>query len=291
MANARTRRPENVAGDFFVDATCIDCDTCRWMAPGTFADIADQSAVVVQPATEAETTLALRALVACPTASIGVAPGPHTARLREIAASFPVPVADNVFHCGYHAESSFGAASYFIARPDGNVMVDSPRFAAPLVKRIRELGGIRWLYLTHRDDVADHAKWAAEFGAQRIIHADDARGLEAEIRLKGSDSYELGPDLTVIPTPGHTRGHTVLHYADKFLFTGDHLAYSTTRGHLYAFRSACWYDWDVQIKSMERLAGLTFEHVLPGHGRPLSAPAAEMSRQMARCIAWMRQAS
>jgi hypothetical protein len=28
------RRAENVPGDLFVDETCINCDTCRWMAPG-----------------------------------------------------------------------------------------------------------------------------------------------------------------------------------------------------------------------------------------------------------------
>ncbi len=28
MANRARRLPENVAGDFFVDETCIDCDAC-----------------------------------------------------------------------------------------------------------------------------------------------------------------------------------------------------------------------------------------------------------------------
>ena len=36
MANMRERLPENVAGDFFVDATCIDCDTCSQLAPTVF---------------------------------------------------------------------------------------------------------------------------------------------------------------------------------------------------------------------------------------------------------------
>ena len=36
MANASRRLPHNAPGDFFVDSTCIDCDTCRWMAPATF---------------------------------------------------------------------------------------------------------------------------------------------------------------------------------------------------------------------------------------------------------------
>ncbi len=33
MAKLGNRRSENVQGDFYVDSSCIDCDTCRWMAP------------------------------------------------------------------------------------------------------------------------------------------------------------------------------------------------------------------------------------------------------------------
>ena len=68
MASPKKRRPENVAGDFFVDETCIDCDTCRWMAPLTFDEAGDASRVFAQPGTPAEVEAALQALVACPTA-------------------------------------------------------------------------------------------------------------------------------------------------------------------------------------------------------------------------------
>ncbi|MEO1181696.1 MAG: ferredoxin, partial [Cyanobacteria bacterium J06636_28] len=36
MAQLKARRTENVEGDIFVDTSCIDCDTCRWMAPEVF---------------------------------------------------------------------------------------------------------------------------------------------------------------------------------------------------------------------------------------------------------------
>lgn len=289
MANLKARHPDSVDGDFFVDTTCIDCDTCRWLAPETYADVGDQSAVHHQPLDKAARVRALRAVVACPTASIGVTEPASRALLKDVSTSFPVPVDDDVFYCGYHSESSFGAASYFIQREGGNVLVDSPRFAAPLVKRIEALGGLRWIYLTHRDDIADHEKWAAKFGAERILHADDARGLDIEIKLKGADEFELAPGLRVIPVPGHTKGHTVLHYRDKFLFTGDHLAWSKRLNNLYAFRRACWYSWDEQIKSMERLRELRLEWVLPGHGWRLNAHAAEMARQLDACIQWMKE--
>jgi hypothetical protein len=58
----------------------------------------------------------------------------------------------------------------------------------------------------------------------------------------------------------------VLLYRKKFLFTGDHLAWSPNRQTLIGFRSACWYSWTEQIKSMEKLLDYEFEWVLPVTG-------------------------
>ena len=290
MANLKRRRAENVDGDFYVDESCIDCATCRWMAPAVFNAQGGMSAVHSQPTTDAERSAALRAVVACPTASIGVTEPGSRALLKDAVNEFPHELADGVHHCGFHSEDSFGATSYFIRREGGNVLVDSPRFAAPLVKRIEALGGIRWMFLTHRDDIADHEKWAAKFGCERIIMASDARSMNAETKLKGDTEYEIAPGLTVIPTPGHTRGSSCLHYDDKFLFTGDHMAWSQRLGHLYAFRGACWYDWGEVVKSLHRLQYLRFEWVLPGHGWPLHASQQEVQRQMQRCLEWAQTA-
>jgi len=91
--------------------------------------------------------------------------------------------------------------------------------------------------------------------------------------------------------PGHTRGHTVLLYRETYLFTGDHLAWSPGRKSLYAFRDACWYSWEEQIHSMERLLDYRFEWVLPGHGwRHHAASAAAMRSELERCLTWMRRA-
>jgi ferredoxin len=123
MANAALRLPENIPGDFFVDSTCIDCDACRQIAPATFSDAGDTSIVHHQPDTEPETRRALMALVACPTASIGTVEH-HDAHIGIDA--FPSRIAENVYFCGFTAESSFGAWSYLIVRPEsdgGNVLI------------------------------------------------------------------------------------------------------------------------------------------------------------------------
>jgi hypothetical protein len=57
----------------------------------------------------------------------------------------PELIAENVYYCGFNAESSFGAWSYLVVRSDaegGNVLVDSPRFATQLVKKIDAMGGV-----------------------------------------------------------------------------------------------------------------------------------------------------
>jgi glyoxylase-like metal-dependent hydrolase (beta-lactamase superfamily II)/ferredoxin len=279
MAQVSERLPENAAGNFYVDSSCIDCDACRQIAPAVFArvDRKQQSYVLRQPAGEREIHRALMALVACPTASIGTADKTSAA---AAARSFPEPVEAEVYYCGYAAESSFGASSYFIRRPGGNVLVDSPRAAGPLIKRLRELGGVRWLFLTHRDDVADHAELARAFGCERVLHRGDitAQTSGVERIIEGVEPVRLAEDLTVIPVPGHTRGSAALLYRDSFLFTGDHLWGTDEQDALEMSRSVCWYSWPEQVRSLAKLVDFRFQWVLPGHGRRLRAESPEEMR-------------
>jgi glyoxylase-like metal-dependent hydrolase (beta-lactamase superfamily II)/ferredoxin len=290
MASISKRLPENVAGDFYVDSSCIDCDACRQIAPATFSDHGDQSSVYHQPETDDEIKLALMALVACPTTSIG------TTRRYDAnvgVEAFPSRVAENVYFCGFTSESSFGAWSYLIVRPQeegGNVLVDSPRYTSRLVKKIDEIGGVSTMFLTHVDDIADHARFHERFNCVRVMHARDrAARFRIERIVEGDEPVRLDDELLVIPTPGHTRGSQVLLYRDKFLFTGDHLAWSPSRETLTAFRSACWYSWGEQISSMERLLDYRFEWVLPGHGRIHHDTADGMHAHLERCVEWMKK--
>ena len=289
MAQIARRHPENVPGEFFVDSSCIDCDACRQIAPAIFADRGDQSIVYHQPETAEELKRALMALVACPTASIGSVT--HRDAKPGVEA-FPEHIVDDVYFCGFTAESSFGAWSYLIRRDaarGGNVLVDSPRFTAPLVKRIEEMGGVQLMFLSHRDDIADHARFAEHFECPRIMREEEgAERLGIERVLSGDGAAKLDDELTAIFTPGHTRGHQVLLYGEKILFTGDHLAWSPVRNTLTAFRDACWYSWLQQTGSMEKLLAYDFEWVMPGHGRIGHGTRSEMHEHLEGCVEWMK---
>lgn len=276
MARASDRIPENVDGDFFVDSSCIDCDLCRQLAPATFARTPRkaQSYVRQQPDDDAARHRASMALVTCPTSSIGTL-RKHDSRVA--ARAFPEPVADDVYFCGWAAESSYGAASWFIRRRDGNVLVDSPRAASTLMARLEELGGVRYMFLTHRDDVADHQAYRDRFGCARIMHRGDAvRG--TELIIDGNAPVQLADDLVIVPVPGHTRGSCALIYKDTFAFTGDHVWATDDEDGLEAGADVCWHSWPEQKRSMARLAEHRFSWVLPGHGRRFRAASSDAMR-------------
>ena len=106
------------------------------------------------------------ALVVCPTGSIGMR---KPMDLGRAIGSYPEELEEGVYLCGFASRYSYGASSYLIVRPKGNILVDSPRFTSALVRRFDELGGISMMFLTHRDDVADHEKFHDHFGCERII--------------------------------------------------------------------------------------------------------------------------
>jgi glyoxylase-like metal-dependent hydrolase (beta-lactamase superfamily II)/ferredoxin len=299
MARLADRLEENAEGDLFVDRSCIDCDTCRQLAPSVFArsDRADQSIVQRQPTTRQEAARAFMALVACPTASIGTRRKSDGAVVRAAANAFPEEIEDGVFYCGFASSSSYGASSYLIRRPAGNVLVDSPRASRPLLKRLTDLGGVDLMFLTHCDDVADHRQFHAAFGCRRILHRRDVREntRDVEHHLEGDDPVALADDLLAIPVPGHTRGSTALLYQERFLFSGDHLWWSDQDGggggdggSLAASRSVCWYSWTEQVRSLRRLLDHRFQWILPGHGARHRAPSSEAMRQeieaLLRCL-------
>jgi glyoxylase-like metal-dependent hydrolase (beta-lactamase superfamily II)/ferredoxin len=278
MADLKKRLPANVAGEFYVDSTCIDCDACRQIATSVFSQQNGYSAVTHQPSDAVQLRDAQRTLLACPTGSIGTV---TKNGIGEVISDFPLRLEENVYYCGFNSPKSFGGNSYFVQHDQANWLIDSPRYAQPLVSALEKSGGVQFIFLSHRDDVADAAKFAAHFKSQRIIHEYEAHSQPgAEIVLNGLEPVAITPEFLVIPTPGHTRGHCCLLYSNRYLFTGDHLDWNRDSQRLDASRDYCWYSWPQQIESMSRLLKYSFEWVLPGHGQRVRLESADMKSQL-----------
>jgi len=279
MADRNKRLDSNVPGNFYVDATCINCDTCRQLAPNSFEEIGEFSAVSRQPERDEHVHQAYQALLACPVGSIGTEQSDKL-QLKDAMASFPLHLEDDVYYCGFNSEKSFGANSFFIGHPSGNWLVDSPRYIKYLIDVFERRGGVAYIFLTHEDDVADADKYALHFGAKRIIHRADADAVpDAEWIVDGIDPILLTEGFQAIPVPGHTPGSMALHYREKFLFTGDHLWWNPQIQSFEAPKRLVWRA-KVLMASLEKLLSFRFEWVLAGHGDRVKLSVEEMRDQL-----------
>ena len=217
----------------------------------------------------------MRAAVSCPTGSIRTEQPDSLS--KEATKSFPLPTGvPGIYFNGYSSRHTFGASSWLATSDDFAIMFDCPRYNEKLATAIEEttaaIGGVKYLVISHSDDVYGHEKWAKRLSISRVIHAKEIskhQGTDAcELPLTDEQfPYQLAPGFELIHVPGHSRGSiALLHHPSASLFTGDHLASGVTN-ELTGFPRYNFYSWQVQIESVLKLKDVPFRHIWPGHGR------------------------
>ncbi|MFE2414898.1 MBL fold metallo-hydrolase [Kitasatospora sp. NPDC059408] len=273
-----TTPPSGVPGDWTVDDRCFNCDAARQLAPGLIRERDGRSELARQPRDDAERRQLYAAAHACPTRSIRPAGG----RLEPGTDPFPLALDDGLLLLGHNSPRTAGANSYLLRRPDGWIMVDTPRFAESLAARYEALGPVTDVLLTHRDHAEHGRAWADRLGARLWIHEGDLDAAPTADRvLRGTDPVEVAPGVVAHPFPGHTRG-SVLYLADeRHLFTGDTLHWSRTDEDIAVFETIVWHSVLELSASLDRTVdALRFEWLLPGHGERRRMPADEAARRL-----------
>jgi glyoxylase-like metal-dependent hydrolase (beta-lactamase superfamily II) len=208
--------------------------------------------------------------------------------------------------------SRFGFVNcYLVVEEDGLTLVDTmiPRSAKVIQAAAAKLGApIVRIALTHAH--TDHigsldALHALLPEAEVLISSRDARLLakdltldphEPQTKLRGGlsgaetrptrtfEEGELVGSLQVIATPGHTPGHvSFLDPRTNTLICGD--AFSTLGGVAtsakinwkFPLTAPATWNKPTELESAKKLLALNPEHLAPGHGKIVDAPAAAMA--------------
>jgi len=119
---------------------------------------------------------------------------------------------------------------------------------------------------------------------------DSAAQKDAEIVLEDEDPYIID-SAKIYHTPGHTKGHMVLLWQNRYLFTGDHFAWMQRIKKFGSFRNACWYSWEKQIESVRKMAAFEkVKWVFPGHGKWGKVEHDRFPIIIQEAVAWMEDA-
>ena len=265
MANRAEALKENVPGSFFVDSTCIDCDTCRQLAPATFGETGEFSFVQLQPRDRGESRARPARIGGLPHRLDRDADRP---RCRGPSRDFPLALARGVLYCGFNSRKSFGGNSYFV-RASRRQLAD--RFATLCGAPGAAVCGARAASATSSSRIA--TMWPMRRSMRRALGRSGSstgwncpRSPMPSALSKARCRSSWRPVSWPFRRPGHTRGHCALLYRDEFLFSGDHVWWSRNRGRLNASRDVCWYSWKEQVESVALLERIPSNGCCPATG-------------------------
>ncbi|GGX69997.1 MBL fold hydrolase [Tateyamaria omphalii] len=156
--------------------------------------------------------------------------------------------------------------SFFLCRPNGNILVYGGGNFRKTKEQIKDEGGISIQAISHRHETTRHPDWVRnEFGATRYCHKDELPAVPETfgIDVTFSEDTQITSDFFAIPTPGHCPGSSCFIWDDgetKYAFTGDTLF----------MKDGCW-DVDVAngspldaAASLRKLTEHEFDAIVPG---------------------------
>ncbi len=149
---------------------------------------------------------------------------------------------------GTEPKFAIGQRALLVRTPAGNVLWDCITLLDPAtVTRVREMGGIAAIAISHPHFYDAMTAWSAAFGDCPVyIHAADAEWIQYPgpgLRLWEGESLEIMPGITLVNTGGHFPGSSVLHWASGAegrgaLLTGDSITVVSDRrwvSFMYSF--------------------------------------------------------
>jgi glyoxylase-like metal-dependent hydrolase (beta-lactamase superfamily II) len=144
------------------------------------------------------------------------------------------------------------------------VALMEPRYARA-EDLVREVG--RWLEVNGVPAEAREFLQSASMAAREFVSV-----VSPDLLLEGAERFAVnGEDLVAIWTPGHSPGHCVFYWPGRrLLFSGDHLLLKISPNiGLHPQSSAD--PLDDYLASLQRVAALPIDEVLPAHGPTFGA--------------------
>ncbi len=123
----------------------------------------------------------------------------------------------DLFSINAEPKVGIGQRAFLIRTPRGNVLWDCVGLIDdPTIARIKELGGIADIAISHPHYYTSMVEWSRAFGDAPIhLHRDDRPWVmrpDLRIHFRDERSERLRGGLTLVTTGGHFDGYQVLHW-------------------------------------------------------------------------------
>jgi glyoxylase-like metal-dependent hydrolase (beta-lactamase superfamily II) len=199
---------------------------------------------------------------------------------------------------------AIGQRALLVQTPHGNVMWDCVSLVDEAsVDRVRELGGLAAIAISHPHFYASNAAWSQAFGDCPVyIHAADAEWVQyphPAVKLWNGETLEIVPGITLIHTGGHFAGSQVLHWpagcgGRGALLSGDTITVVMDRRYvsfMYSYPNLIPLGERAIHRLLERVRPFPYERIYGGwNGRIVSVEGADaLERSAERYLRAIRE--
>ena len=180
----------------------------------------------------------------------------------------PKPVLENIFAFPPNRDT-LGATAYFIVENQTNILVDCPAWDETNQTFLRERGGVRLLFLTHRGAIGKAREIQSDTGCDILIQEQEAYLLPGLKVTAFEREFALSDRTFIFWTPGHSPGSSCLYDTRNggVLFAGRHLL-PNREGSPEPLRTGKTFHWPRQINSVQliidRFSPETLHYICPG---------------------------
>lgn len=164
---------------------------------------------------------------------------------------------------------TLGGTAYLIVENQGNILIDCPAWDEVNREYLNSLGGIRWLFITHRGAIAQTRHLQATYNCEIAIQEQEAYLLPGLKVTAFERELDLENGIKTIWTPGHSPGSACLYYPQHggILFSGRHIL-PNLQGEPAPHRTAKTFHWLRQLRSVklicDRFTPETLQYICPG---------------------------
>ena len=163
---------------------------------------------------------------------------------------------------------TLGGTAYLIVE-EANILIDCPAWDEVNQNYLSSIGGIRWLFLTHRGAIGKAQEIQQTFGCEIVIQEQEAYLLPKSRVTTFYKEFGLGDSAIVVWTPGHSPGSSCLYYPQHggILFSGRHIL-PNKEGEPVPLRTAKTFHWLRQLASvqllLDRFTQENLQYICPG---------------------------
>lgn len=174
---------------------------------------------------------------------------------------------DNIFAFGPNRDT-LGATAYFIVENQSNILVDCPAWDEINQTFLRQRGGVRLLFLTHRGAIGKAREIQEATGCDILLQEQEAYLLPGLKVTVFEREFAVSDRMKAFWTPGHSPGSSCLYDSRSggVLFSGRHLL-PNREGAPVPLLTAKTFHWPRQINSVksiiDRFSPSTLQYICP----------------------------